>query len=56
MAWQMSRREGLTSADFDEWVKTVDDWFLGDKPTEEGSDDDDAPDPSSTSAPEAPTG
>ena len=45
MAWTASRREGLTSADFDAWVATVEDWFLTDTPEEESADDD-AVDPS----------
>ena len=46
MVWTASRREGLTSADFDEWVGTVEDWFLTDTPEEESADSD-AVDPSS---------
>lgn len=55
MAWQASKREGLTSADFDTWVGTVEDWFLGDTPDEESADAD-AVDPSTTTAPAASTG
>ena len=40
MAWTASRREGLTSADFDVWVATVEDWFLSDTAEEESADDD----------------
>jgi hypothetical protein len=42
MVWTASRREGLTSAEFDDWVATVEDWFLTDTPEE----DSDEPDPS----------
>lgn len=56
MLWTASRRENLVSADFDEWVKTVDDWFLSDTSEEEASDDDGAVDPSTDSVPAPSTG
>ena len=55
MAWSASTRECLTSAEFEAWVLTVEDWFLTDKPEEES----DEPDPSSaatSSGPEPSTG
>lgn len=58
MGWQASRREGLTSADFVDWVGTLEDWHLTDTPEDESADAEaDAVDPSATtSAPAVSTG
>ena len=54
MAWTISKRDGLVSADFDTWVATVEDWFLDDAPKEESADTD-AEDPTPTSTDPAPS-
>lgn len=56
MGWQVSKREGLTSADFDEWAATVADWFLNDSAAAEAEAEADAVDPTTTSGLAASTG